>query len=331
MKAIRRVGLLSTVTVIASMAAMAGVAHAVTVACGTTITTNTTLTSDVGPCSSTAIIFGANNITLNLNGHKVFGIRGVPGEGPGIDITNHTGDHVINGTVSDFDAGIAITGGSANVVQAVTLTLNEGSSATNFGDGLAVDGSNNNIIQGNTVTKNAPFDGIGFFDGSSNNIIQGNVISDNAGFRTIGPHGTTEEDDGIRLENGSIANSVQGNTIERNGLDGIGVFFRATDNIIQGNQVNANGFHPTPPPPTLNRAGDGIHVFLQANRTRIEGNSVFNNARNGIIVEATSNTIVSNRTGGNLNFDLQDTNFNCDSNVWHANTFVTANPSCTTG
>lgn len=325
MRALKRLGIVTTAAIIATMG-MAGVANAAHVTCGTTITTNTTLDSNVGPCSSTAITFGADNITLNLNGFQVFGIRGVSGEGPGILLSGRTNDRVINGTVSDFDAGIAIVGGSRNIVQGVTATLNEGSSATDFGDGIAISASNENVIQGNTVTRNAPFDGIGLFGGSSRNRIEGNVVSDNQGLRTIGPHGTTEEDDGIRLENFSTFNVVRGNTVERNGLDGIAVFFRATDNIIEGNTVRANGFHDPLPPP--NRPGDGIRLFLQADRNIVRGNTSENNAKFGIGVDSFFNQIVSNRATGNVLFDLFDNSPDCDANVWASNVFVTRNVPC---
>ena len=43
------------------------------VACGDTITTDTTLDSDLVNCPNNGIIIGANNITLDLNGHTIDG------------------------------------------------------------------------------------------------------------------------------------------------------------------------------------------------------------------------------------------------------------------
>ncbi len=305
-------------------------ASAAHVGCGMTITTNTTLDSDVGPCSGEGIIVGADNITLDLNGHRVFGVVGVPGEGAGIHLTGRTGVTVKNGSVRYFDAGVAIEGGGNNQIQALTVDRNEGDSSTDFGDGIAINASNDNIIQGNTVTRNAPYDGIGLFGtgGSDRNQILNNTISNNEGLRTIGPHGTTEEDDGVRLENGSQFNVVRANTIERNGLDGIGVFFQSTDNQLIGNTIRRNGFHEPPPPPTLDRPGEGIRVFVQADRTLIRGNTTTGNAARGIRVDSLNNQIRANTSLGNVFEDLYDSNTGCDANVWQGNTFGTRNQTC---
>lgn len=324
----RRLTAFALLSLIASLL-LVDEASAAHVTCGQTIVANTTLDSDVGPCPGTGIIVGASNITLNLNGHRVFATAGVPGEGAGIHLVGRSGVRIINGTVEFFDAGIAIEGGGSNTVQGMTLNRNEGDSTTDFGDGLALNASHDNVIQGNTVTRNAPYDGIGLFGsgGSDRNRIMGNVVTDNVGTRTIGPHGPTEEDDGIRLENGSQFNVVSGNTVLRNGLDGIAVFFQSTDNIIQGNDVRENGFHEG-----TTRPGDGIRVFTQANRTLVQGNQSFGNASNGIEINSQQNRILANQTGANVSFDLFDTNAGgtCDANVWAGNTFTTAAPPCTT-
>ena len=43
------------------------------VSCGATITTDTQLDSDLANCPSNGIVIGADNITLDLNGHTVSG------------------------------------------------------------------------------------------------------------------------------------------------------------------------------------------------------------------------------------------------------------------
>ncbi|HSH61086.1 MAG TPA: hypothetical protein VK988_15895, partial [Acidimicrobiales bacterium] len=109
---------------------------AATVTCGETITKNTTLTADVGPCAADGIIIGADNITLNLNGRRVFGNsdQGASGEfaairlagRTGVTVTGHPGKSGKTGTVSGFEAGVVIDGGSANTVQNVTARDNIG-------------------------------------------------------------------------------------------------------------------------------------------------------------------------------------------------------------
>ncbi len=316
---------ISVAAVLMSPLAMVGRASAVVFTCGSVITTSTVLTNDVGPCSSDGLIIGADNITLDLGGHTVFGVPNHPGNGVGIHSVNHSGVTVQRGTVKQFDAGVAFEGGSGNTVQQLIVTQNVGSSTTDFGDGIALAGSNNNTIRSNVVTFNGPFDGVGLFNGSSDNSILSNSITDNNFTRAVGPHGMTAEDDGVRMEPGSARNLVQSNDVQRNGLDGIAAFFRAPDNRIIGNNVNANGFHD----PNINRLGDGIHVFVQADRTLVQNNNSTNNAREGITIESMNNQILTNRATGNPRLDLHDTNPNCDANAWHGNVGVLVVPACT--
>jgi hypothetical protein len=57
-----------------------GQARANNVSCGATITTDTKLDSDLINCPSNGIVIGADNITLDLNGHTIGG-DGVPAGG----------------------------------------------------------------------------------------------------------------------------------------------------------------------------------------------------------------------------------------------------------
>ena len=50
-----------------------GQALASHVGCGDTITTDTTLDSDLANCPNNGIVIGADNITLDLNGHTIDG------------------------------------------------------------------------------------------------------------------------------------------------------------------------------------------------------------------------------------------------------------------
>lgn len=309
--------------------ALTGSARAANVSCGQVLTTSTVLDGDVGPCASDGVIMGADNITLNLNGHRIYGVPS-QGEGVGIRIEGRHGVQVHSGRATDFDAGIAILGGSNNVVRKITARNNKGSFRTDFGDGIAVSSSTDNVIQNNNVIHNGPYDGIGLFGNSRRNEIRGNVVKDN----NIEFSQFVNQDDGIRLEPGTQNNVVVENKVTGSGLDGIAVFFRSPDNIIRGNVSNGNGFHDK-----AHRKGDGIRLFLQADDSLVRANQVFRNAANGIRVDSQSNRIFDNRTGGNASapnpapaYDLHDTNTDppCDANVWLNNTFNTAFPQCTT-
>ena len=60
-------------TVAAVLALTGGEASADHVSCGDTITVDTTLDSDLVDCPNNGIVIGADDITLDLNGHTIDG------------------------------------------------------------------------------------------------------------------------------------------------------------------------------------------------------------------------------------------------------------------
>ena len=327
------------------LAAPATAAH---VTCGQVITTNTTLDSDVGPCSDDGIIIGADYVTLNLNGHRVFGTPN-RGDGAGILVSGRRGVHVTNGVVSNFDGGVVIEGGSHNQVSKVTARDNIGQSeayppgpATEYGDGIAIMSSSHNSVVDNTLVHNGPFSGVGVFEiidpdhpRETGGPAHGNLIARNTALDNNICRSATGacDDDGIRLEPGVEETTVVDNTVRGSGLDGIAIFRTANNNVVQRNVVEANGFHTRG-----HRKGNGIQVF--SDRNLVQDNRAFGNAADGIgvafrtprgvVAPAVDNRLLNNRTGGNVQFDLHDINPNCDNNIWSGNTFQKADPPCTT-
>jgi parallel beta-helix repeat protein len=317
----RRLFLSVTVTLLASagMVVGAGPASAAHVTCGQTITASVTLDSNVGPCS-TGLVIGANNVVIDLGGFTLSGTPAV-GEGPGIDITGRTGVTVRNGTVSQFDTGVAITQGSANTVTGMTLLDNRGGG--DFGEGVLLFSTTGNTVSANRIRNNGPYAGISILVGTSNRI-EGNQITGNnqSSFNTSG----------IRLENigqtASNSNIVRNNLVQGSGLDGIQLFAGASDNVIGNNQVLQN-----------NR--EGITVFaggkrniIEDNQTRfngfgpIAGNGIFVRGAAGSFPAPANNVIRRNVSSNNRNFDLRDGTPDCGTNVWSANQGTTGTPPC---
>ncbi|HEX2191643.1 MAG TPA: right-handed parallel beta-helix repeat-containing protein [Acidimicrobiales bacterium] len=359
----RIAGGMAAVLVATVLATVAGSspAGAVHVSCGQTITQSTTLDSNVGPCPNNGIIIGADNITLNLNGFRVFGTTAT-GDGAGVLLVNRTGVTVTSGSVTDFDGGVAIAGGGGNTVVRVVAHNNIGASlghppapSTAWGDGIAIQGSNDNRILFNDVQNNGPYSGIGLFTGDTDhpfippalvngNLVQGNNVQNNTACRLDG----LCDNDGIRLEprvgsnclTGTTAcpgrgNRVIGNTVERNGLDGIAIFAFTTSNLVQGNTTNFNGVRGSVP-------GDGVRVFGYGNT--FYGNTARGNTGAGVSVgrrppstlafpatnpNGRNNTLTRNVAGRNGILDLHDSNPNCDNNVWSGNQGGSASPPCT--
>lgn len=363
----RKTLFLAGISLLAGMPLAGGAGADVNPVCGQTITSDTTLTSDLGPCPNYGLIIGASGITLDLGGHRIFGTPN-PFDNAGVYMQGRTGVTVRNGSITDFDAGVVIEGGSANTVTGIKAERNIGRQTANqssrFGDGIAIESSSDNRIIGNLARDNGPLSGIGVYSlvdsdhprstsgPSLRNLIQGNEVVGNV----VGRDGFTgnTDNDGIRIENTFAAsgpavdanNQILDNEVSGNGLDGIAIFARSPANVIRNNRSTRNGlFRSTA------RRGDGIIVFNFSDRQVIENNFTSGNGDNGIRIRgplganpgSLNNRIVGNTSVGNAvlptiasaafgtqAFDLNDQNPNCDNNFWFANRYRTANPPCTT-
>ena len=333
----------------------AGAAH---VTCGQVITQSITLDSDVGPCPNNGIVIGADNITLNLNGRRVFGTAG-PGDRAGVYVFRRTGVTVRNGTVSNFDGGVVIEGGGNNTVTSVQARDNvgrgTGAQRTIYGDGIAVLSSVNNRILNSRATGNGPFAWIGVYSAvdadhprqttgpSTGNLQEGNQSSDN--IRARDGSLNNPEAAGGRFEPGGSNNTARNNQFLRNGIDGLQIYSGGGGHVVENNLIHGNGFFRT-----AARRGNGITLFRGNANNVIRNNRITGNADSGIWVQgpaganpgSVGNRILDNYVVRNValpsipnanfapNFDLNDRNPDCDANVWFGNTYRTANPPCTT-
>ena len=266
MKPVRRVIVATTTVLLVLGTGLVGAAAGASLACGTVITKDTKLTENIGPCAGAGLIVAANGITLDLGGHTITGnplARPDQPLGPlgrdqaGIVLRQVEGVTVTNGTVTAFDAGVAIMGGSRNTVRGIIARDNvnyriltgrdafpedidlEAGPFCNFGDGITAFNSRHNLITGNVTTGNGPFSGISLVENSDNNRVAGNQVVDNdvinqspdgrpnticGGLVPDTPDltGRWVSDIGIRVEGpGADRNVVAGNQVVRSGLTGI--------------------------------------------------------------------------------------------------------------
>jgi len=349
----RKLGILLAAAFAATLPTIGGAGAQVSVACGQTITVDTTLTGDVGPCPNNGIIIGANRVTLDLGGYRIFGTPS-SGDGAGVLLRGRQSSVVRNGRVTDFDAGVVIIGGGRNTVTGIAARNNIGAAFGTtgpnalYGDGILIQGSTSNSVIDNVAENNGPFAGIGVVRGDSDhpgappadapfNLIQNNSVVGNIACRRGGPPFGFCDNDGIRIEPNVTDTEITENQVVGNGLDGISLFGGTTRNLVAANSVIANGFRGAV-------AGDGIRVFGPGNT--IERNTTARNANSGISVArrapsagsfpATNpngrrNTIRLNNSFENRLFDLWDSNRSpdCDANVWSANQGNTFAPACT--
>jgi len=89
------------------------------VSCGDEITADTTLDSDLLECPDSGIVIGADDITLDLNGHLIEGDGACPKAEfcAGVPNDDHDGVTVSDGSVRQFDyAGVVVRARDNRVV-----------------------------------------------------------------------------------------------------------------------------------------------------------------------------------------------------------------------
>jgi len=306
--------------------------------CGDSVSASIVLDHDIGPCPGRGLTVTADDVVLDLGGHRIFGSAG-PAHGPGVVIAARARATVANGTVSGFNGGVFAVG-SRLLVTRMIITDNVGPiTDTIQGAGiLAV--SQDSVFSRNRIIHNGPVGGISL--SGVGNVIDGNVVQGNdTGVRTYGlllagnPHHNTSD------------NVITGNLIQGNGSDGIHLDPYGDATTVRGNNVVRNGAGRLPG----STPGNGISLYSDDNR--VTGNSVVGNSGSGIAAESIAtepapppervryvggmdnlvngNRVVQNGRGSPSARDLLDTHTDCDGNHWSDNTFLTFSQPCVTG
>ena len=280
--------------------AVAPASAAPVIRCGSVITKDTTLLNDVAACPGDGLIIGADNITLNLNGHRILGQSRKTGNHAGIRVPNRTGVKILGGkrdpvgrplaVISGFDAGVLINRGSGNIVSDLGVRDNIGPATREafLGDGIAVMNSSNNNIQRNTVDHNGVYDGIAVLGEASH----GNTVQDNLVARTVALI-TPDSPEGVGTGVGLVMDGfldqptgrlIRGNQVLNNVVrdnDGAGISnVNTADGRVAGNTIQDNGHVQLP--------GNGIGLQLgqfpesTIGRMVVENNTVRRNRGHGI-------------------------------------------------
>jgi parallel beta-helix repeat protein len=216
------------------------------VSCGDTITADTTLDNDLLDCPSNGIVIGADDVTLDLNGHTIAGDgeavrRCRRGEFCDTGVVNdgHDGVTVRDGSVGKFFAGVFVGRARQNRVLGISSSRNQffgfviadssrsvvRDSAGNDnpapdGDGIAIFASRRLRIVGNSFRRNA----LGMHVEDSTNIL----IARNRFARNTDP--------GILME--ANRNQVRGNRCSRNAEC---ILIRGNRNVVAGNRSFRDG------------------------------------------------------------------------------------------
>jgi parallel beta-helix repeat protein len=284
----------------------AGQASASHVSCGDTITADTTLDSDLVDCPNNGIVIGADDITLDLNGHTISGDGDEFGSCPeneacdvGVLNDGHVAVTIKGGGITAFGPGVFLFNASHN-------RLRDLSTVENAFNGIVLVRSSRNRIERSTASRNGrpnDFPGIALIESDHNRITK-NRMSGNADLGLF----TQDSDDNLIRRNKTSGHPEGGMIVEgdrneivgnRSVRDAGGILItivsrggKAVGNVIRGNEVR-------------DARGSGIAVDRVPKHTLVKGNHVVGSGQSGIIVGSPSTTISKNRAVRNGRFGIQ--------------------------
>jgi parallel beta-helix repeat protein len=321
---------------------------------GDTLTVDTTLDSDLNGLG-TALIIGADGITLNLNGHTISG----DSTGYGVDNTGGYDDVTVkDGTIDGFGQGIRAEGASGFTLEDLSFS---GDTSGSHAHVIDIRGGEDVMIEDVTIVVGAgspshaeairleSIDGVQVTDVE----VDGGWIGVNFALPDPLPNGVTPTNGEVKDSTFSnnafmgvfIANStdaeivdntvtntglfgiyagwgtgVSGVTIKENEVSGSGVYgitlSGAVNSEVSGNTVTGSGV-------------DGIALYALFGGTsdnEVEDNEVSNSGRYGISLRggASDNAVKENVVSGSGTYDLH-WDGSGSGNTWEDNVYVTSN------
>jgi parallel beta-helix repeat protein len=263
--------------------------------CGVTVTADTVLHEDLVDCPDRGILIGADDLILDLNGHRNDGDGSLVRECPdrttcdvGVDNSaGHEGLRVIGGSITDFGVGVLVVSADRNSLSRLDIR-------NNFFAGAAFTGSDgarvvDSVIAHNGLTHRDP--GLVLLD-TSHSVVKRNRLSVNG-------------NSGVLLAGRSEANQVLQNTIVDNVMAGI-VIADADKNVVRGNRVRRNGdgivvsgdanrvsWNSIDEAIGCPGAGCGSGISLQGGAQNVVARNAVRGARTGIRVEGLTASVVS--------------------------------------
>jgi parallel beta-helix repeat protein len=255
-------GTLVAIGALAVVALAGGQAQAV-VSCGKTVTKDIKLKEDLIACPGDGLVVGANDITIDLNGHKIDG-QSLAGQ-DGIAISGHSGVVVkgSGGKIKQFEYGVKLLSAQNNRVSGLKVddvTLS----------GVYVNTSSSSKIKGNTITE-ANFTGVEVTH-SDEVEVSGNSVT--------GPDTTPLGSYGIGVNAPDSEDNVVEDNVVKGGVEGDwGIVINGTAQATLVKRNTARGF-----------VQQGIYVYDGAADTKVRKNEAIGNGSNGIRVDAGAGT-----------------------------------------
>jgi large repetitive protein len=282
-----------------------GQALASHVSCGDTITTDTTLDSDLVNCPNNGIVIGADNITLDLNGHTIDGdgtlVDPCPeGETCDVGVDNsagHNGVTVQGGSIRQFAVGVLVLSARRNSLRRLSVSRN-------LFVGIVVGESARTAVERSSITRNGVTTqqaGMVLF-ASRDNRIERNLFSSNGNRGLL----AVDSADGNRINHNTFANNPEAGVAvvgDRNQVSYNRVV-RNGDNIIvlgDGNTITRNKVVDAVGCLAEDGGiGCGFGISLEGGSHNLVARNKVTRARYGIRVDAFEGTTVGNVLRANV-------------------------------
>ena len=220
------------------------------VSCGQTLKASVRLANDLLHCPESGLIVGADNITVDLNGHTIGGTNERKPGTAGIANDKHANVKIFNGTITDFYfSGVGVTNARGTTLS--KLTVRRIGADCRQGDacsGIFLMQSPGTKVVDSTVS-NLQGNGIDVYSSPSTRV-EGSRVDGNAGggievfhspkSQIVGNQLAGNKKQGIGVNSSSDSTWVTGNVARGNREIGIAVG-ASTDLHVLGNRVSGNG------------------------------------------------------------------------------------------
>ena len=247
-RVVARLVVVATVTAACLFVGATDQALAARISCGQTIVTSTKLANDLLDCPSNGIVIGADNVTLDLNGHIIDGdaseFADCPPDEPcdlGVFSAGYNGVTIKGGTVREFTFGVILD--TAENGRLSRLALND-----NLWSGLVVAGASHITVEGLGVSGNGLTTdqaGIDVFDSHDLVITHNSVVGNgDIGFYMIGLEDSRiDGNSGARNPEAGILMEGNRNSVTRNHFSdgGDAIIVSGDGNTVAGNQLSSRG------------------------------------------------------------------------------------------
>ena len=330
-----------------ALGAQAGDGQAANELCGQTITQDLTLTADQ-TCTGDGLVLSGEKLTIDLGGFTLTGDRGNGDDG--IDVTGVKNVVIKNGTIRNFDNGVANQAFGPRVVKLSRVALRD-----NVKSGLYVLVDQCVVVDKGSASGNT----IGLTMGGPSAKVAGTVVAGNAvdGIQaTVDTLVVTKAvvagngGQGLHVGGGGAHVTIKSSQVVRNGTAGIflaenpggpGAMVVAKNRVVGnggfGIIVSGDGDPTHVVPATIsgnviagNRVG-GVGIGSDSDDTVVSGNRILGNGGAGVAIETPADRalVKGNTIAGNSGAGIMTTNGNAQlaKNALVGNVFAIMAPA----